>query len=101
MNISLTQYGSFIHPLQCIPFKEKNAILDIFNSKFDAFQLKNELSFIDFRKFQSVKLATSNPINAIALIKIVSDLGELPIRIVGMDGNILVPLNNLLTGNIR
>jgi len=48
-----------------------------------------------------VKLAASNPINAIALIKIVSDLGELPIRIVGMDENILVPLNNLLTGNIR
>ena len=52
--------------------------------------------------FQLVKVTVSQfPINEIAIIKLVSDLGELPIRIVGMDGNVLVPLNNLLTGNIR
>jgi len=46
-------------------------------------------------------LTLSNPINEIALIKLVSDLGELPVQIVGMDGNVLVPLNNLITGNIQ
>ena len=45
-------------------------------------------------------MTATNPINEIAVIKLVSDLGELPVRIVGMNGKILVPLNNLLTGTI-